>query len=112
MSLTATLNEQPLTMPTEQLELNVIEYCMNVLGLPFGEFWYEWFPSNKIDNYALHITCNVNGLRGKVKATINQIKGIEVVKIFEVMELDISRWVEPGEPTIKYRAHIKAIIDL
>lgn len=43
-----------------QIELEIVEFCLNELKIPFGDFWYEWFNSNKEGNHSLKIyTCGV-----------------------------------------------------
>lgn len=49
--------------PTEDIELQIVEFCLNKLKLEFGEFWYNWFTSNNKSNATVHINCNKDNIR-------------------------------------------------
>jgi hypothetical protein len=45
---------------TQEIENEIVNFCLNELQIPFGDFWYEWFNSNKKGNFTLHIKSNGN----------------------------------------------------
>jgi hypothetical protein len=81
--------------PTEEIELNIVEYCLNVLGLQFGEYWYKWFNSNKSEtnhNHTLQIECNVSNLSDKIRASLPTVLNIE--KIHKIQEIPLPEWCD------------------
>lgn len=91
--------------PTEELELKLVEYCLNVLNLEFGDFWYDWFPSKIKGNHNIQITSY-----GKVDEKVLRetfLKYFEGLKIFSIQILDISQHVEIGEFTCLTIIHTK-----
>ncbi len=67
--------------PTEELEAQIVDLAVS-LGIPFGEFWYEWFDSNIKPNHTVHLDCNIGTLTDKVKASFLALPFVE--KIFKV----------------------------
>ena len=80
--------------PTEAIELAIINYCVEELELPFGEFWYKWFDHNKENNHGIHIECNVVGLRNRIMNTLKKLDTVELVKFFEVREVPLPDYCE------------------
>lgn len=69
--------------PTEEIELKMVNYCMDTLHLPFGEFWYAWFPAHaKNRNQTVHIECNVDGLEEIIRQTFSNV--VEVEKFHKI----------------------------
>lgn len=91
--------------PTEELELKLVEYCMNVLNLEFGDFWYDWFPSRLIGNHNIQISSYSKVDEKILRETF--LKYFDAVKIFSIQILDISNHVEIGEFTYLTIIHTK-----
>lgn len=91
------INDQPWTAPTEELESVIMNYCMNVLKLPFGEFWYKWFESSSYEqtkNMSLHIECNDGKLIEVIKQTLNKIPEIPIQKYFKLQCLPLPEYCD------------------
>lgn len=91
--------------PTEELELEIVEFCLNTLGLGMGQFWYDWFTSHNINNATLHINCCSLGMKDFLTKNISKLSFVG--KIHEIREMDISNFIEPEEFPIKYTIHFK-----
>lgn len=72
--------------PTEDIELEIVEYCINVLQLDFASFWYQWFDSSKTGNHTMHITCNKDVLDGLIRTfqTMSFVKEVLSIKKLDV----------------------------
>ena len=90
--------------PTEKIELAIVNYCVETLGLEFGEFWYKWFDSNKEDNHSLQIECDVAGLVEKIRKTLKQHDDINVVSFYELREIPLPDYCENR---YQYNIHFK-----
>jgi len=95
--------------PSEELELKLVDFCLNKLNLKLGEFWYQWFQAASFDktgNSMIVIQTNHNHLLGTIKDKIGNAFDIE--KIHSVKLLDISNWVMYNEDfKLNYRIHVK-----
>ena len=74
--------------PTEELELEIVEFCINVLGLGMEHFWYDWFTSNNINNATLHINCCSLGMKDFLTKNISKLSFVG--KIHEIREMDLT----------------------
>jgi hypothetical protein len=41
--------------PNQEIENEIINFCLNEFNIPFGDFWYNWHNSNKYGNHILDI---------------------------------------------------------
>jgi hypothetical protein len=88
------------------LEEQIIAYCLNVLGIPFGDFWYKYFPSNNPENAVLHIDSSVIGLGDNIRVTFQSFFGAS--KLFKVNEIYIPKDSrEHDEFPVQYYIHYK-----
>ena len=87
--------------PTEDLEKQIVEFCMNELGFELGEFWYSWFTSRNTENASLHIDCNIKGLSEVISYKLAKQNFID--KIFKIQECPM----HDEEFEIKYHIHFK-----
>jgi len=72
--------------PTQEIENEIVNFCLNELKIPFGDFWYEWFSSNKKDNFNLRIK-TVN----KIDINREQLLRLTFIKtIFKITNLDLA----------------------
>ncbi len=72
--------------PTEELETEIIEFCLNKLNLTFGEFWYNWFSSSRVKtngNHTIHINTNEEIDITKLKSTFSNISFVK--DIFKIV---------------------------
>ena len=64
------------------IETEIVEYCINELGLVFGDFWYEWFDSNKQGNHILLIKSKERIADGKVRETFPALSFVkEIIRV-------------------------------
>ena len=54
------MTERTFPAPTEELELKLVEFCLNELHIPFGEFWYMWFVANVKGSHCVDILTSAN----------------------------------------------------
>ena len=73
---------------TPERELEIIESGIDLLGLTFGDFWYQWFDSRASGNHMLDITSNVFLSKDKLRAFGSALSFIDT--IIDVTILDLS----------------------
>ena len=77
--------------PNESVELAIVNFCIEKLGLEFGQFWYEWFKSRSERNQNLKIYCSVKGLRNKIREELSVYDEFPAIeKIHELTEYDFT----------------------
>lgn len=90
--------------PTENIELEIVEFCINILGLDISQFWYDWFTSASKTNATLHINCCSIGMKKFIRENISKLSFVN--KIHEVKELNLENY-ETNDFPIKYTIHFK-----
>jgi len=90
--------------PTEDIELELINFCVEQLELGFGDFWYQWFTSNNIDNASIHIDCNDDNLTEKIR---KQFSSLSFFDFFHKGGIKLISMPEYTEFRYKYHLHIK-----
>jgi len=101
------INQQTFTAPNEKLEIAIIEYGINTLKIPFGEFWYKWFDSHRNkenNNSTLHFECNDGTLLEKIKETFPMIEELNFLKFHEIKVISLSEW---NDFKFQYFIHFK-----
>ena len=99
------LKEPTFSAPTDALELIIVEYCLDILKLQFGEFWYKWFPSHshkENNNHSMHIECDVQWLRDTLVKTFPQVSFVN--KVFKIQEIPLPEYCEHR---VQYYIHFK-----
>lgn len=97
--------ESKFIAPTEKIELELIEFCIEKLGLNFGEFWYQWFNSNNPNNITIHLDCNNNKLIDKIK---KEMCNLSFFNSFHKIDLiNMERFNNPEDFSFKYYIHFK-----
>lgn len=72
--------------PNQEIENEIVNFCLDELKIPFGDFWYNWFNSNKECNHTLHIL-SVNN----VDVNRENLKKLSFVKrIFNLKVIDLN----------------------
>ncbi len=99
------MSEPTFPAPTEDIELEIVELCLQV-GLPFGEFWYNWFDSSDKpkENHTLHINCKVPWVGQTLKKEILNLKTFKIIKIHKY---DLVILPEDQEFQFQYYFHFK-----
>lgn len=87
--------------PTEELEQQIIEFCLNVLGFALGGFWYKWFTSNNPDNATVHICCCSSGYSEMIRKEFASLPFVE--SVYKVTECNTPHEEEP----YMYHVHFK-----
>lgn len=104
------INKQPFTAPTEELELELIKFCIEVLNLNLGEFWYKWFPAKRVllnKNHTLHIECNQPNLIILIGDKFPEYFGFE--KFYEIRMVTLPGYCDFN---FQYFIHFKSSKDL
>jgi hypothetical protein len=90
--------------PTEELEEVIVNFCLNDLEIPFGEFWYEWFSSSRVEktgNHSIHI--NTNNKLTNLKDLFKKLPFVQ--NIYKITEIDMVK-INMAEGNFKYKYHI------
>ena len=80
--------------PTEELEAAIVDFALT-MGIPFWEFWYNWFPSsrnNENRNHTIHLECNIKSMAETIKMRFAVEEIVE--KIFRVTEIPLPEYCE------------------
>jgi len=77
------------------------------LGLPFGEFWYQWFDTNNPNTMMLHIDCNDGKIDNKIKDEFEHLSFFDSFIKGGIKKLDMTKFESPEGFDFKYHLHIR-----
>jgi hypothetical protein len=70
------------------IEIKIVNYCIEILNLSIGNFWYKWFKSNKEGNYTIHIDTSDPSLEEIIQKTFPKVDFVK--SVFKVQKLNIT----------------------
>lgn len=99
------IQDHKFTAPSIALEAKLINLCVNDLELRLGDFWYEWFNSNKKNNVIISLFTDRPGLASMIQTHLGEEFSVE--KIFSIKEINITDYVRRGDFSYTYMIHFK-----
>ena len=91
------------TAPPE-MEIKIIDFCVETLNLSIGDFWYKWFDSNKEGNHTIHIDTSNPSLEETLQKTFLKLDFVD--SVFKIQKCDVIGDVD--EFLFQYFIHFKA----